>query len=67
MGCMNNEQIRFIPTQCKECKKLLPRKKLIYATCYNNWLCLDCYKAQFETILAHPKPVFIKRYSLKDN
>lgn len=62
---MNNKHIRIIPTQCKECKKRLPRNKLIYANCYNDWLCLDCYNAQFDPTPMPPKPIFIKRYSLK--
>ena len=66
MRCMTNECTRKVPTQCKECKKQLPRNKLIYAPCYYDWLCLDCYKAQFESTPMHPKPIFIKRYSLKD-
>ena len=65
MGCMINELIRITPTQCKECKKQLPRKKLIYSPCYNDWLCLDCYKAQFKPTPMHPTPIFIKRYSLR--
>lgn len=50
------------PTECKMCKKQLPRNKLIFSYCSNGWLCLECYKSQFTPTPMHPKPIYIKSY-----
>jgi hypothetical protein len=57
---MTNNNNQKIPTHCKVCKKQFPRNRLIYALCYEDWLCVDCYKAQFERTPMKPKPIYIK-------
>ena len=53
------------PKECSICKKPLPRDKLIFSSCYNGWICFECYKNQFKSTPIYPKPVFIKPREIK--
>jgi len=50
------------PKECSACSKSLPRNRLLFSYCYNDWLCLNCHKNQFTPTQTHPIPIRIKSY-----